>query len=309
MEKQPTVVIAFGGNALIQKGQSGTAEQQLNNLELPMGQIAKLSKDYNFVITHGNGPQVGNLLLQQESCDEVPKMPLEVIGAMTQGQIGYMIESTLDTALMENGITDQLLATLITYVVVDENDPLFKNPTKPIGPFYTKEEAAGLPYTMKETDKGMRRVVASPKPVTIVETKEIKRLVADGFIVVCCGGGGIPVIQQGRKFTGVEAVIDKDLATSKLAQEIDADVFIICSDVPGAAINWGQEDESMLGKISVSEMRKHVDDGQFPAGSMGPKVSAVIEFVEETGNRGVICRLEDIVSALEGEVGTEIAKG
>ncbi len=309
MEKQPTVVIAFGGNALIQKGQSGTAEQQLNNLELPMGQIAKLSKDYNFVITHGNGPQVGNLLLQQESCDEVPKMPLEVIGAMTQGQIGYMIESTLDTALMENGITDQLLATLITYVVVDENDPLFKNPTKPIGPFYTKEEAAGLPYTMKETDKGMRRVVASPKPVTIVETKEIKRLVADGFIVVCCGGGGIPVIQQGRKFTGVEAVIDKDLATSKLAQEIDADVFIICSDVPGAAINWGQEDESLLGKISVSEMRKHVDDGQFPAGSMGPKVSAVIEFVEETGNRGVICRLEDIVSALEGEVGTEIAKG
>ncbi len=309
MEKQPTVVIAFGGNALIQKGQSGTAEQQLNNLELPMGQIAKLSKDYNFVITHGNGPQVGNLLLQQESCDEVPKMPLEVIGAMTQGQIGYMIESTLDTALMENGITDQLLATLITYVVVDENDPLFKNPTKPIGPFYTKEEAAGLPYTMKETDKGMRRVVASPKPVTIVETKEIKRLVADGFIVVCCGGGGIPVIQQGRKFTGVEAVIDKDLATSKLAQEIDADVFIICSDVPGAAINWGQEDESLLGKISVSEMRKHVDDGQFPAGSMGPKVSAVIEFVEETGNRGVICRLEDIVSALEGEVGTEITKG
>jgi carbamate kinase len=309
MEKQPTVVIAFGGNALIQKGQSGTAEQQLDNLELPMDQIAKLSKDYDFVITHGNGPQVGNLLLQQESCDEVPKMPLEVIGAMTQGQIGYMIESTLDTALMENGITDQLLATLITYVVVDENDPLFKNPTKPIGPFYTKEEAAGLPYTMKETDKGMRRVVASPKPVTIVETKEIKRLVADGFIVVCCGGGGIPVIQQGRKFTGVEAVIDKDLATSKLAQEIDADVFIICSDVPGAAINWGQEDESLLGKISVSEMRKHVDDGQFPAGSMGPKVSAVMKFVEETGNRGVICRLEDIVSALEGEVGTEITKG
>lgn len=309
MEKQPTVVIAFGGNALIQKGQSGTAEQQLDNLELPMGQIAKLSKDYDFVITHGNGPQVGNLLLQQESCDEVPKMPLEVIGAMTQGQIGYMIESTLDTALMENGITDQLLATLITYVVVDENDPLFKNPTKPIGPFYTKEEAAGLPYTMKETDKGMRRVVASPKPVHIVETEEIQRLVADGFIVVCCGGGGIPVIQKGRKFTGVEAVIDKDLATSKLAQEIEADVFIICSDVPGAAINWGQEDESLLGKISVSEMRKHVDDGQFPAGSMGPKVSAVMEFVEETGNRGVICRLEDIVSALEGEVGTEITKG
>ena len=192
---------------------------------------------------------------------------------------------------------------------MDENDLLFKNPTKPIGPFYTKEEAAGLPYTMKETDKGMRRVVASPKPVTIVETEEIKRLVAEGFIVVCCGGGGIPVVQQGRKFTGVEAVIDKDLATSKPAQEIDADVFIICSDVPEAAINWGQEDESMLGKISVSEMRKHVDDGQYPAGSIGPKVAAVMELVEETGNRGVICRLEDIVSAWEGEVGAEITKG
>jgi len=132
-----------------------------------------------------------------------------------------MIESTLDTALMESGTTDQFLATLITYVVVDEDDPLLKNPTKPIGPFHTTEEAAGLPYAMKETDEGMRRVVASPKPVTIVETEEIKRLVAEGFIVVCCGGGGIPVVQQGRKFTGVEAVIDRDLATSKLAQEVE----------------------------------------------------------------------------------------
>ncbi len=308
MSNKPVAVIAFGGNALIQKGQDGSAAQQLENLQLPMEQIAGLSGEYSFVITHGNGPQVGNLLLQQESCDEVPKMPLEVVGAMTQGQIGYMIESTLDTALLEKGIDDQLLATLITYVVVDENDPLFKNPTKPIGPFYTEEEAAGLDYTMKETDKGMRRVVASPKPVDIVEKREIRRLIEDGFIVVCCGGGGIPVIQQGRRFTGVEAVIDKDLATSKLAQEINADVFVICSDVKGASVNWGKDDEELLGKVSLAEMKKHVDDGQFPAGSMGPKVNAIMEFVEATGNRGVICHLADIVEALAGEVGTEVVK-
>ena len=308
MSKKPTVVIAFGGNALIQKGQSGTAEQQLENLKLPMDQIAKLSNEYNFVLTHGNGPQVGNLLLQQESCDEVPKMPLEVVGAMTQGAIGYMIEATLDTALAEQGDEERLLATLVTYTVVDKDDPMFQNPTKPIGPFYTDEEAEGLPYTMKKTDKGMRRVVASPKPVDIVEKKEIKKLLDNDFIVICTGGGGIPVVQKGRGFAGVEAVIDKDLATSKLAQEINADVLIICSDIRGASVNWGKEDEQLLRKVSLEEMQGHVDDGQFPAGSMGPKVDAIMQFVEATGNRGVICHLEDIVKALAGEVGTEIVK-
>ena len=169
MAEKPIMLVAFGGNALIQSGQKGTAEEQFENLKLTMGQIAKLSQQYKIVITHGNGPQVGNLLLQQESCDEVPKMPLEIIGAMTQGQIGYMIESSLDTAFMESGNDQQHLATLITYVVVDENDPGFENPTKPIGPFYTEEQASKLPYTIKETDKGYRRVVASPKPLNIVE--------------------------------------------------------------------------------------------------------------------------------------------
>ena len=184
-----------------------------------MGQIAQLSRKYKIVITHGNGPQVGNLLLQQESCDEVPKMPLEIIGAMTQGQIGYMIESSLDTALMEIGVNGQQhLVTLITYVVVDQNDPGFENPTKPIGPFYTEAEARGLTYTMAKTDKGLRRVVASPKPLTIVERREIKKLIELDFIVICCGGGGIPVIRKERKFRGVEAVIDKDLASSILAR-------------------------------------------------------------------------------------------
>ncbi|MBE9544634.1 MAG: carbamate kinase [Proteobacteria bacterium] len=309
MKNKPLMLIAFGGNALIQSGQEGTAEQQFENLKLTMRQIAKLSKKYKIIITHGNGPQVGNLLLQQESCDAVPKMPLEIIGAMTQGQIGYMIESSLDTALMEIGENDQQhFVTLITYVVVDENDPGFQNPTKPIGPFYTEEEAKGLTYTLTKTDKGLRRVVASPKPLTIVEGREIKKLIDMDFIVICCGGGGIPVIRKERKFRGVEAVIDKDLASSILAREIKADIFVIASDVKGAAINWGQSDQKMLRQTALAEMEKYVGEGQFPAGSMGPKVEAVMQFTKATGNRGVICYLEDIEKAIAGEAGTEIIK-
>ena len=309
MGKKPIILVAFGGNALIQSGQEGTAEQQFENLKLTMRQMAKLSQKYKIVITHGNGPQVGNLLLQQESCDEVPKMPLEIIGAMTQGQIGYMIESSLDTALMEIGRDiEQNFVTLITYVIVDENDPGFQNPTKPSGPFYTEEIAKGLPYTLAKTDKGLRRVVASPKPVAIVECREIKKLIEMDFIVICCGGGGIPVIRKERKFRGVEAVIDKDLASSVLAQEIKADIFVIASDVKGAGINWGQSDQKMLRKTPLSEMGKHIKENQFPAGSMGPKVDAVMQFAEATGKRGVICHLEDIEKAIAGEAGTEIIK-
>ena len=309
MADKPIMLVAFGGNALIQSGQKGTAEEQFENLKLTMRQIAKLSKKYKIVITHGNGPQVGNLLLQQESCDAVPKMPLEIIGAMTQGQIGYMIESSLDTAFMEMGQSDQQhFVTLITYVVVDENDPGFKNPTKPIGPFYTAEEAKGLTYTLAKTDKGLRRVVASPKPLTIVEHREIKKLIEMDFIVICCGGGGIPVVRKERKFRGVEAVIDKDLASSVLAQKIKADIFVIASDVEGAGINWGKADQKMLRKVPLVEMKKYVQQGQFPAGSMGPKVEALMQFFKATGNRGVICQLKDIEKAIAGEAGTEIIK-
>jgi carbamate kinase len=306
--KKPTVLIALGGNALIQKGQAGTAEQQLENLKIPMKQIARLSNEYKIIITHGNGPQVGNLLLQQESCREVPKMPLEIIGAMTQGQIGYMIESSLDTALMELGINDKPFVTLITYTVVDENDPGFKNPTKPIGPFYTETEAANLTYNLVKTDKGFRRVVASPKPLAIVEQREIKVLIDMDFIVICVGGGGIPVIRKERTFSGVEAVIDKDLASSVLAQEIRADIFVIATDTQGAAVHWGKPEQKIFGKVSLSELERYVKEGHFPAGSMGPKVQAIIEFFKVTGNRGIICQLEDIPKAIKGEAGTEIIR-
>lgn len=307
IDKKPIALIAFGGNALIQKGQTGTAEQQFENLQLPMRQIAQLSHEYRLVITHGNGPQVGNLLLQQESCAEVPKMPLEIIGAMTQGQIGYMIESSLDTAFMEMGINgEQLFVTLITYVVVDENDPGFQNPTKPIGPFYTDEEAARLNYSMVKTDKGYRRVVASPKPLSIVEQREIKNLIEMDFILICCGGGGIPVVRKERRFTGVEAVIDKDRASSVLAREIDADIFVIATDAPGAGIHWGKPEEKILSKVPLAELEQYKNEGHFPAGSMGPKVESMIEFSKATGRRGIICHLADIEKAVNGEAGTEI---
>jgi len=307
MKSKPIILVAFGGNALIKKGQKGTHKEQFINLKLPMRQIARLSRNYKIVITHGNGPQVGNLLLQQESCDQVPKMPLEIIGAMTQGQIGYMLESSLDDALMEIGINgEQYFVTLITYVVVDQDDPGFQNPTKPIGPVYTEDEASKLPYTMVKTDKGFRRVVASPKPLAIVERREIKKLIELDFIVICCGGGGIPVIRKERKFRGVEAVIDKDLASSILAKEIKADIFMIASDIAGAGINWGTPDQQLLGKVSLEQMGRYVEQGQFPAGSMGPKVAAITDFFKTTGNRAIICHLEDIEKSIEGTAGTEI---
>jgi len=307
MKSKPIILVAFGGNALIKKGQKGTHKEQFINLKLPMRQIARLSRNYKIVITHGNGPQLGNLLLQQESCDQVPKMPLEIIGAMTQGQIGYMLESSLDDALMEIGINgEQYFVTLITYVVVDQDDPGFQNPTKPIGPVYTEDEASKLPYTMVKTDKGFRRVVASPKPLAIVERREIKKLIELDFIVICCGGGGIPVIRKERKFRGVEAVIDKDLASSILAKEIKADIFMIASDIAGAGINWGTPDQQLLGKVSLEQMGRYVEQGQFPAGSMGPKVAAITDFFKTTGNRAIICHLEDIEKSIEGTAGTEI---
>jgi carbamate kinase len=229
---------------------------------------------------------------------------------MTQGQIGYMIESTLDRALMEIGVTiEQLFVSLISYVVVDAQDPAFQNPAKPIGPFYTAEQASRLPYIMVKTDKGFRRVVASPQPLAIVEHREIKKLIELGFIVICCGGGGIPVIRKDRKFRGVDAVIDKDLASAVLATEIRADAFVIVSDVPGASIDWGKPQQRDLRKVSPTELERYLGEGQFPAGSMGPKVQAMLQFHRATGNRGIICHLEDIERAIAGEAGTEVMGG
>ena len=282
-----TLLVALGGNALIKKGQKGTIQEQFKNLRVPIRQIATLSRSHNIIITHGNGPQVGNLLLQQESNHEVPELPLEILVAMTQGQIGYMIESTLDTLLMELKITPQKrLVSLLSYVVVDPKDPAFKKPVKPIGPVYTKEEAARLPHPTVETAKGFRRVVVSPRPVSIVEKEEIKVLIQQGFIVICCGGGGIPVIRRGRAFDGVDAVIDKDLASARLATEVGADHFVIATDVKGVFLDFGGPQERFLDRLTAGQAREHLEAGHFPPGSMGPKVEAALDFLDGGGEKG-----------------------
>ncbi|MCF8129428.1 MAG: carbamate kinase [Deltaproteobacteria bacterium] len=305
--KREVLLVALGGNALIGKNQESTIEEQLENLKLPMAQIAKLSHDYRIIITHGNAPQVGNLLLQQECCDAVPKLPLEILVAQTQGQMGYMLESTLDTALMESGLKfTPHLVSLISYVVVDEKDPAFQNPSKPIGPSFSSREASNLPYPTRKTAKGYRRVVASPKPLTIVEKREIRKLVDMDFIVICCGGGGIPVIREGRRFCGVDAVIDKDLVSARLAEEAGVDIFVIATDVEGAALHYGGNRQKYLRAMTVTEAQQYLKAGHFPPGSMGPKVEAAMSFVRHTGNRAVISSVDAIKEAVEKKAGTEI---
>ena len=305
--KTSTLLVALGGNALIRKGQVGTIEEQFKNLRIPIKQIARLSRSHRVIITHGNGPQVGNLLLQQECCTEVPRLPLEILVAQTQGQIGYMIESTLDSELMNLGIWHkQKLASLISYVVVDEDDPAFQTPTKPIGPVIGAEQAQQRDYPVRKTAKGYRRVVVSPKPVTIVEKREIKRLIEEDFVVICCGGGGIPVIREGRSFYGVDAVIDKDLASAKLAEEVGVDVFVIATDVEGAAIYYDQPQQRFLRKISQREAQAYLEAGHFPTGSMQPKIEAAMAFVKRCRGRALITSIATIEAALAGQAGTEI---
>ena len=305
--KKPILLVALGGNALIQKGQVGTIEEQFSNLKVPLSQIARLSRRYKIIITHGNGPQVGNLLLQQECCDATPRLPLEILVAQTQGQIGYMIESTLDSELMALGVRfAQKFITLLSYVVVDEKDPAFKEPTKPIGPVFSKSQIGKLPYPTRKTAKGYRRVVVSPKPVTIVEKREIRKLIETDFIVICCGGGGIPVIREGRRFCGVDAVIDKDLASAKLAQEVDVDIFVIATDVAGAALNYGTAAEKIVPRMTIADARQYLAAGHFPPGSMAPKIEACIDFAGFKKRMAVITHLSSIEQAVQGRVGTRI---
>ena len=307
--KKDILLVALGGNALIRKGQVGTVEEQFQNLKVPIQQIARLSRDYSILITHGNAPQVGNLLLQQECSHDVPHLPLEILVAQTQGQIGYMIESTLDSELMELGIhTGQRLVSLISYVVVDENDPAFQDPSKPIGPNFAAERAKTLPYPTRKTAKGYRRVVASPKPLTIVEKREIQKLIEEDFIVICCGGGGIPVIREGRAFQGVDAVIDKDLASAKLAEEVGVDIFLIATDVEGAALHFGKPEQVFLRALTLEQAYHYMKEGHFPAGSMGPKVEAAVQFIKSGGKRAVISSIKGIEDAVAGKAGTEVTR-
>jgi len=312
------VVIALGGNAILQRGQKGTYDEQMSNVMKTAKQIADiiLDGDYEVVITHGNGPQVGALLLHMDAGQQlygIPAQPMDVAGAMTQGQIGYMIGQAIRNELKRRGV-EKPVATIVTQTLVDKNDPAFKNPSKPVGPFYDEETAKRLAkekgwVVIEDSGRGWRRVVPSPDPKAHIETPIIVDLVEKGFVVIASGGGGVPVIEEDGQLKGVEAVIDKDLAGERLAEEVNADVFMILTDVNGAAINFGKPDEKWLGKVTVEELRRYYEEGHFKKGSMGPKVLAAIRFVEWGGERAIIAALDRAVEALEGKTGTQVVKG
>jgi carbamate kinase len=308
------VLVALGGNAIKQPDEKGTFEEQMKNVETACKQIAQLVRHGNdLVITHGNGPQVGNLSIQQEAAeDQVPPQPLVVLGAMTQGQIGYMMQQNLHNILDGDG---KQVATIVTQVLVSPDDPDFKDPTKPVGPFYTEDVAKKLAaergWVVKKVrptgDKTWRRVVPSPTPLGIAESKAIRTMVDAGMIVIASGGGGIPVYRNKRgKLEGVDAVIDKDRAGAKLAEEVGSNILLILTDVEYAMMNYGKPTQAPIRKMSVSEARKRLNEGHFGAGSMGPKVEAALGFVERGGERAIITSLEKAVDALEGKTGTHI---
>ena len=308
-------MIALGGNAIKQWNQEGSAEEQLENLRRSCSHMMKIVKrGYPIVITHGNGPQVGNLLIQQErSVREIPPQPLDVCDAMTQGQIGYMIEQTLVNELKDAGINRDVV-TLITQVMVDKEDLGFLNPTKPIGLFYSKiqKEKYGKHrgHVFQKVDmKGerYRRVVPSPNPLQILEDKVIKSLFESGVIVIASGGGGVPVILDDEgHIRGIEAVIDKDLAGEKLAESVGADLLMILTEVDQVYLNFGKKEQKGLSTLRLEDAKKYLGEGQFPAGSMGPKIEACIRFIEYGGEKAIITCLECADEALEGRGGTQI---
>lgn len=308
------IVVALGGNAILQVGQEGTFEIQYENVKTSTKFLAKLIKEgHKLVITHGNGPQVGNILLQNEEAkDVVPALPLDVLNAQSQGFIGYMIVQALEAELKSLGV-DVPVVNLLTRVEVSKDDPDFKDPSKPIGPFYSKEESDKLVTEkgwsmVEDSNRGYRRVVPSPEPLRIHEAQTIKDLAEAGSIVVACGGGGIPVTTSAQgKIEGIEAVIDKDRSGYKLAEEVDADLFMILTDVDNVYVNFGTPDQKALEKPTVEEMGVYVDEGQFGKGSMGPKVEAAMNFARKKGT-SIICSLEQVDKAINGESGTIITK-
>lgn len=307
------LVIALGGNALQESGTPATAEAQLEVVKKTCGYIAELScRGYEIAIVHGNGPQVGRILLASEAAANVtPSMPFDVCGAMSQGYIGYHIQQALRKALADRN-KNTPVTTLVTQVVVDKNDPAFKNPTKPIGAFYSEEEAKRLEkekgYVVKEdSGRGWRRVVASPLPKRIVEISAVKEL-WNSNICIAAGGGGIPVIEkEDGSLEGVAAVIDKDLAAEKLAEDVNADTLMILTEVEKVSINFNKPNQADLNHITVEEAEKYMEEGHFAPGSMLPKVKAAVMFAKaNTKHKAIITSLYSAVDALEGKTGTVI---
>lgn len=297
------IVIALGGNALLKRGEPMTCENQRANVRIAAEQIAKAYEGNELIISHGNGPQVGLLALQNNAYKPVPMYPLDVIGGESLGMIGYMIQQELVNFVPKSAT----LATVLTQTQVDPKDPAFQNPTKPVGPVYDKEEAERLAkqhgWTIAQDNDKYRRVVPSPEPKRIWGLKPLKTLVEHGHIVICCGGGGIPTYfdEQGN-LVGAEAVIDKDLASSLLASEVEADIFVIATDVNGAYVDWGKPTQRRIAEADPESLRAF----GFAKGSMGPKVEAVCRFVEKTGKPAVIGALSEIDQILADKAGTRV---
>ncbi|MHB9026316.1 MAG: carbamate kinase [Armatimonadota bacterium] len=315
------VVVALGGNALIQAGEAGTVEEQTRNAETICGYLMSLvERDYNIIITHGNGPQAGQQVIRHERArDLAPEMPLDVVVAETQGNIGYFLQQTLLNQLKRRDIY-RYVVTMISQVIVERDDPAFLNPTKPIGTFMTKEQAEAMQalhgwHVIEDSGRGYRRVVPSPMPVKVVQRHMIRHAAREGNIVIAGGGGGIPIrvrddgnYEGGEgDYEGVEAVIDKDLTSALLATETEANLLIILMPNAEVALNFGTDQQRNLSRVSVDEARQYLADGQFPAGSIGPKVLGVLNFLENSGKgrRAIITRADQLDAALDGKAGTE----
>ena len=309
------VVIALGGNALLRRGAEDTFEEMYRASRSAAERVADIAAaGWEVVVTHGNGPQVGRILLQQESAkDVVHPMPLDVCGAESQGQIGYLLQVTIGDVFFERGM-ERPVATILTLTRVRSKDPAFRNPTKFVGPFYEEDEARRLEdergFVMKpDPHGGWRRVVPSPRPYSIVETPVIERLVGEGTIVIASGGGGIPVIEKGPRLIGREGVVDKDLAAAILAHEVAASVLLILTDVKKVQRGFGSLYPEDIDRMTATEAKTMHTKGEFGAGSMGPKVQAAVNFVEAGGARAIIADLDDASAALEGAAGTEVISG
>ncbi|MCX6564603.1 MAG: carbamate kinase [Candidatus Aminicenantes bacterium] len=308
-------LIAFGGNALLPENQRGVQDEQMKNAEKAAElMVHVVRKGYELIIVHGNGPQVGNLLIQQEEAvTKVPPYTLDVCDAMTEGSMGFMLERAITNELRRHSI-DKDVITLVTQVLVDVNDPAFENPTKPVGPFYTKYRAQQLvrekKWTMVEdAGRGYRKVVPSPKPIDIVPKWIISDLVRAGRIVIAAGGGGIPVILNGRGlFEGVEAVIDKDYAAGLIAREVKVDLFIILTGTERVYLDFGKPEQKEMPVMTIEEAQAHLDGGQFPPGSMGPKIRAAVEYVKAGGKEVLITDANHLKAALINRSGTRIVE-
>ena len=299
------VVIALGGNAILKKGEESSIARQFENTKNALKPLIKVIKNNSVVISHGNGPQVGQLLLQD------PNMPLDVLDAETEGQLGYLIQQSIYNLFRENRIKRNVVS-ILTQVLVDKKDNAFRNPSKFIGPFYNKKQAELLKkkgFIIKEDiGRGYRRVVASPKPLVIIEADIIRDLLSSNIIVIAAGGGGIPVNYQNNKLKGVEAVIDKDLASACLANGIKADTFIMITDVDKVYLNFKKKNQKALNKVKLNEIKRYYKEGHFPLGSMGPKIEAAINFLGNNGKNVIITNIKNIEKAINGKAGTIIER-